>query len=94
MTGNGKSTQTDWQDPDDAPDLSAPEWQDKFAAADVKEGDKVVSRGRGRPRVTRPKEHINIRLSPDVVAAFRATGPGWQTRIDAALREWLKTHHA
>ncbi|MBU2768991.1 BrnA antitoxin family protein, partial [Acidithiobacillus ferrivorans] len=29
----------------------------------------------------------------DVVAKFRASGPGWQTRIDAALKEWLETHH-
>lgn len=33
-----------------------------------------------------------IRLSPDVMEAFRATGPGWQTRMDAALRDWLRTH--
>jgi len=35
---------------------------------------------------------ISIRLSPDVVGAFRATGDGWQTRIDTALRDWLKSH--
>ncbi len=33
-----------------------------------------------------------IRLSPEVSAAFRATGPGWQTRIDNALKDWLKSH--
>lgn len=33
-----------------------------------------------------------IRLSPDVMDAFKATGAGWQTRIDAALKDWLKTH--
>jgi hypothetical protein len=37
------------------------------------------------------KEQIAIRLSPDVLAAFRADGPGWQTRIDNALRDWIKT---
>ncbi len=31
-----------------------------------------------------------IRLSPDVASAFRAGGTGWQTRMDTALREWLK----
>ncbi len=36
------------------------------------------------------KEAINIRLSPDVLGAFRATGDGWQTRVDGALRDWLK----
>ena len=32
------------------------------------------------------------RLSPDVVQRFRATGDGWQTRVDTALQDWLKTH--
>lgn len=47
---------------------------------------------RGRPKSDVTKERITIRLSPDVVGAFRATGDGWQTRIDAALKDWLKTH--
>lgn len=47
---------------------------------------------RGRPPAPVTKERITIRLSPDVVQAFRATGDGWQTRIDAALKDWLKTH--
>jgi uncharacterized protein (DUF4415 family) len=47
---------------------------------------------RGRPRSAAPKEHITIRLSPDVLAKFRAAGRGWQTRMEAALRDWLRTH--
>ena len=47
---------------------------------------------RGRPKAAVTKERITIRLSPDVVQTFRATGNGWQTRLDAALRDWLKTH--
>ena len=47
---------------------------------------------RGRPKAAITKERITIRLSPDVVGAFRSTGQGWQTRVDAALRDWLKTH--
>ena len=38
------------------------------------------------------KERITIRLSPEVVQAFRASGASWQTRLDAALRDWLKNH--
>jgi uncharacterized protein (DUF4415 family) len=38
------------------------------------------------------KERITIRLSPEVIARFRATGDGWQTRVDAALKDWLKSH--
>lgn len=47
----------------------------------------------GRPPSGRPlKVSTTIRLSPEVVERFRASGPGWQTRIDAALKDWLKTH--
>lgn len=38
------------------------------------------------------KERTTIRLSRDVLRRFRASGPGWQTQLDAALREWLDTH--
>jgi uncharacterized protein (DUF4415 family) len=47
---------------------------------------------RGRPISASPKEHVNIRLDADVVDQFRATGRGWQTRVNAALKEWLRTH--
>ena len=47
---------------------------------------------RGRPRAAAPKQRITIRLSPDVLEKFRAAGRGWQTRIDAALRDWLTRH--
>lgn len=50
------------------------------------------TRQRGRPKAEVTKERITIRLSPEVVQSFRATGDGWQTRIDAALKDWLKTH--
>jgi len=46
----------------------------------------------GRPKAEITKERISIRLSPDVLASFKATGKGWQTRIDAVLKEWLKEH--
>jgi uncharacterized protein (DUF4415 family) len=38
------------------------------------------------------KKSTTIRFDSDVLEAFRAGGPGWQTRMNAALREWLKTH--
>jgi len=38
------------------------------------------------------KEAVNIRLAPEILDAFRSTGRGWQTRINDALREWLKEH--
>ena len=47
---------------------------------------------RGRPFSANPKEHVNIRLDADVVSAFKRTGSGWQTRLNNALRDWLRTH--
>ena len=44
------------------------------------------------PQKSPTKVATTIRLSPEVSEAFRATGPGWQTRIDNALKDWLKTH--
>jgi uncharacterized protein (DUF4415 family) len=38
------------------------------------------------------QERVTIQLSRDIVEKFRATGKGWQTRLDAALRDWLQTH--
>lgn len=40
------------------------------------------------------KEQVAIRLDPDVVCALRASGPGWQTRVNAALKEWLASQPA
>jgi uncharacterized protein (DUF4415 family) len=68
-------------DPDDAPELTDA-W---FDTADYDEGDKLVRRG--RPRLASPKEAVSLRLDPDVVAHYRATGPGWQSRINETLRK-------
>ncbi|MEN9588552.1 MAG: hypothetical protein RLZZ481_338 [Pseudomonadota bacterium] len=46
----------------------------------------------GRPRAEITKERITIRLSRDVLASFRATGQGWQTRVDGALRQYILEH--
>ncbi len=54
---------------------------------------KPAARRRG-PQRTPTKERTTIRLSRDVLQRFRAGGPGWQARLDAALREWLDTHPA
>ncbi|SFJ05095.1 BrnA antitoxin family protein [Nitrosomonas sp. Nm34] len=43
-------------------------------------------------RVETDKEQITIRLSREVVKSFKDTGAGWQSRIDEALKEWLKMH--
>jgi uncharacterized protein (DUF4415 family) len=54
-------------------------------------GDKVIKEARPRGRPPKPvgehKEKVTLRLSPEVLAYFRAQGPGWQTRIDETLRK-------
>lgn len=46
----------------------------------------------GRPLASTTKEQIAIRFDREVLAAFRSTGAGWQTRMNAALKEWLTEH--
>jgi uncharacterized protein (DUF4415 family) len=87
MTVSKRATRTDWIDPDDAPELT----DEFFEQADEYIGDKLVRRGRGRPEGSH-KTATTIRLDDDVIEAFKATGKGWQTRVNAALKDWLKTH--
>ena len=86
MSANKNATHTDWIDPDDAPELT----DAFFDAADEYVGAKIVKRG--RPKVDSKKQALTVRYDADVVAAFKATGRGWQTRMNHALRDWLKTH--
>lgn len=53
---------------------------------------KALKRPRGRPAVENPKVMTAIRLDADVLEAFKATGRGWQTRVNTALREYVKDH--
>ena len=46
----------------------------------------------GRPRKETPKVYTGIRLDAEILDAFKATGKGWQTRMNDALKEWLATH--
>lgn len=52
----------------------------------------VTKRPRGRPKAEEPKVFTGIRLDADLVAAFKATGSGWQTRVNAALRQFITEH--
>jgi uncharacterized protein (DUF4415 family) len=78
------TSNTTWVDQDDAP-----EWtKEMFERADLYHGDKLIRRG--RPPSANPKHALKLRIDPDVVEHFRATGPGWQTRINATLRRAAK----
>lgn len=70
-------------DLDDAPELTD-EWFDK---ATLKVAGKVVRRG--RPRGSN-KEQVALRLDRDIIQHFKAGGAGWQSRINAALKELIR----
>lgn len=63
---------------DDLPDMSTPYWQEIIDKTPVQ---------RGRPKALNPKAQVTIRLDADVVEAFKKDGPGWQSRMNAALRK-------
>jgi len=89
-----KKDSTDWAAVDTLTDH-----QINLAVADDPDAAPLNAKGltfvkRGRPRKANPKRQITIRLSPDVVDAFRSFGKGWQTQVDHALKDWLKTHEA
>jgi uncharacterized protein (DUF4415 family) len=95
MPAKRRASRRSWVDPDDAPEWS----EEQFERAELAVGGKVVrkaegslTRPRGRPKKEDAKVHTHIRLSPQVLAYFRTTGPGWQTRIDEILRKWVKRH--
>jgi uncharacterized protein (DUF4415 family) len=84
MPKKKKGGASTWVDPDDAPELT----DEHFRRADVYEGERLVRRG--RPKLEHPKEQVNLRLSREVLAHFRAGGPGWQTRISQTLERVVK----
>jgi uncharacterized protein (DUF4415 family) len=47
---------------------------------------------RGRPKSVDKKLLISVRYSPEVVAYFKATGEGWQSRMDGVLRQYVQAH--
>jgi uncharacterized protein (DUF4415 family) len=47
---------------------------------------------RGRPKSGRAKQLVSVRYSPEVLAYFKSTGEGWQSRMDRVLREYVARH--
>lgn len=97
MSVKSKNTPQPWIDPDDVPELT-----DEFLEKGVwRIGDRVVTREeasiedkkrRGRAAADTNKVSTTICFDADVLAAFKAQGDGWQTRMNDALRDWLKSH--
>jgi len=74
-------------DPDDAPELLEAFFED----AEIRHGETVIrpSRGPGRPKLTHPKHLVTLRLDADLLERLRASGPGWQSRVNDAVRAWM-----
>jgi uncharacterized protein (DUF4415 family) len=47
---------------------------------------------RGRPKLANKKQLVSIRYSPEVIDYFRASGAGWQARMDAVLKDYVEAH--
>ena len=73
-------------------ELSAADMAKFRPAAEVLPASLKRKLGVRGPQKAPTKERITIRLSREVVDQFRESGEGWQTRVDAALRDWLKHH--
>jgi uncharacterized protein (DUF4415 family) len=81
------------------PDAENPEWTEEDfrrarPATEVLPKDVVEAirryRGQRGPQKSPTKELISLRVDRDVIDAYRATGPGWQTRANEALRSYAK----
>jgi uncharacterized protein (DUF4415 family) len=84
---DARITAAAWADPDARPYTEA-EW--KEALPRMRFGRPPVGR-LGRPPHEAPKKApVTIRLDVDVLAALKATGKGWQTRVNDAMRKWVK----
>ena len=93
-----KPSGTDWgrvkrEAAADAPvsDLTGPYEPNDAVAVSAYWKAATITRGRGRPPVSVKRPTLNMRVDADVLDAFKATGPGWQTRINSVLRDAM-TH--
>ncbi len=80
-------------------DQDNPEWTDEDVKTSMRLRDLPDSlqrklRGHRGPQKAPVKVQTAVRYDADIIEAFKAGGPGWQTRMNDALRDWLKTHRA
>jgi uncharacterized protein (DUF4415 family) len=84
-------TQEDWNAVSDNPEWTDEEFAKARPFAEIfPEMAEAIRRGRGAQKAP-VKELTSIRLDAETLAAFRATGPGWQKRMAEILREAAKT---
>lgn len=85
--GRGYSKK-DWDEVSDNPELTEAELGEMKPFAEVlpELAANMKKKLKGRPKKESPKQAISIRLDQDIIEKFKATGPGWQTRINDALK--------
>ena len=81
MSAKRKSSVRTSQKGDEAPEITD-EW---ISGADLYKGKKLVRRG--RPKLANPRKLLSLRLPPEVIASWKASGPGWQTRMAQVIEK-------
>lgn len=80
MNAKRKNSPRTSADPD-LPEIT----DDWIAGAGLYHGDKLVRRG--RPKLKSPRQLLSLRLPPQIIERWKASGPGWQTRMAEALEK-------
>ena len=93
MNKQSKNKQPLIDDEGEVRELTAADFNDMRSASEiVPEVIEAYKQTRGRPQMENPKISTTIRLDAEVLSYFRATGKGWQTRINEALQEYVTAH--
>jgi uncharacterized protein (DUF4415 family) len=90
MSAKLHSTPTEWVDPDDAPELTAEFFEKGTPMIGGREVTFEEFARAAKQAIPINKIPITIHFDADILAAFRATGDGWENRMNNALREWMK----
>ena len=80
MNAKQKNSPHTLHDPD-LPEIT----DDWIAGANLYLGEKLIRRG--RPKLATPRQLLSLRLPPQVIDRWKASGPGWQTRMAEALEK-------
>ena len=81
-------TKADWDEVSDNPEWNAQDFANAKPFAEAfPDLNTSIKRSRGRPPIDNPRQQISLRLDPDVIAKFKATGKGWQSRINDILKD-------
>ena len=98
MKENSKHSTSNWVDPDDVPELT-PEMLSQGVkmvgdtAVSNNEFNSAVKKAKaGRPKLENPKLLVSMRYDADIIEYFKATGKGWQSRINEVLSKYVASH--